>query len=168
MLPRAARVQRVRRAAQGMVALHQRALPAVSSTRVHAGRQHVAGPRLRNEAGSTHGFRRSEGRCQVTLPVRLRGLVKPDDREWLAIVPYGWARGTDLLKTVQQACDHGAYTKTTPARGPLIVAHVAPGTFVDGMGSINWTPAPDASHDGINDDNRPQYMLRDETRGSDR
>lgn len=88
-----------------------------------------------------------------TLPVRLRGLTKPTDREWLVMVAYGWARGNDLLKVAREACNYGAHA--TPAKGAMVVLHVAPGTVVNGMGSVVWTPAPDASPDGLEDANEP-------------
>ena len=104
-----------------------------------------------------------EGTMPRPLPKRLRDLdAPPEGRIWLAMVATGWAKDADLGTAVRQACHHG--TGSTPASGPLLLAHVTPDTYVDGMGSINWTMHPDASGDGIEDANRPAYVLRVERR----
>lgn len=59
----------------------------------------------------------------------------PEGREWLVVVMHGWARGPSLGKAATRACRLG--TGATPARGPMMVAHVEPGARVDGLGRFH-------------------------------
>jgi len=69
------------------------------------------------------------------MPKRLLGISQsaPEGFEYLAMVDNGWGRSPNLLDAVQCACSQGLHS--TPAKGTLLIYLVAPGTYVNGMGS---------------------------------
>lgn len=83
---------------------------------------------------------------KTKLPKRLtpfEDYTLPDGKVWLVMVPFGWAKGTDLGSTVRKACRNGGRSGVrpySPARGWLHVFVSPSSVVVDGYGRIVDSP----------------------------